>query len=67
MNLGAVCSVLDNVTFQFGEKFPRLFFPEKIPVFSTLQRTDEKSCRAVNQEMEILWLSLHCVHAENPF
>lgn len=67
VNLGAVCSVLGNVTFQFGEKFPRLFFPGKIPVFSTLQRSDEKSSRAVNQEMEILWLSLYCVHAENPF
>lgn len=30
-----VCSVLGNVTFQFGEKFPGLFFPEKIRVFST--------------------------------
>lgn len=68
MNLGAVCSALDNVTFQFGEKFPILFFsPGKIPVFSTLQRSDEKSFKAVNEEIRILWLLLYCVHAENPF
>lgn len=57
MSLGAVCSVLDNVTFQFGEvskTFFFFFFLRKIPVFSTLQRSDEKSARAVNQEMEIL-------------
>lgn len=52
--------------FSSVKSFQDFFSPDKIPVFITLQRSDEKSSKAVNQETGDS-LIVYCVHAENPF